>query len=128
VRLNHVTLGVTDITRSVDFYKRLGLHQIVGGSNERYARFEVPEGDSTLSLSSDPEHGARPGSGPSIHFESDRLDELVAELETAGFEFDQQPTDMPYGWREAILRDPDGNVIFLYHAGEMRLNPPWRLP
>jgi catechol 2,3-dioxygenase-like lactoylglutathione lyase family enzyme len=29
VRLNHVTLAVTDIERAVDFYKRLVLRQIV---------------------------------------------------------------------------------------------------
>ena len=30
-------------------------------------------------------------------------------------------------WREARLVDPSGNVICLYHAGENRLNPPWRV-
>jgi hydroxymethylpyrimidine/phosphomethylpyrimidine kinase len=30
-------------------------------------------------------------------------------------------------WREARLRDPDGNIIFLYHAGEARRFPPWRI-
>jgi hypothetical protein len=38
------------------------------------------------------------------------------------------PTDQPYLWREAFLRDPDGNLIVLFSAGENRLNPPWRLP
>jgi hypothetical protein len=52
----------------------------------------------------------------------------VAELEGKGIEFEQPPTDQPYLWREAILRDPDGHRIFLYHAGVNRLNPPWRLP
>jgi hypothetical protein len=35
--------------------------------------------------------------------------------------------DRPYLWREAVLRDPSGNRIKLYHAGENRLNPPWRV-
>jgi hypothetical protein len=26
------------------------------------------------------------------------------------------------------LRDPDGNILCLYHAGDNRRNPPWRLP
>jgi hydroxymethylpyrimidine/phosphomethylpyrimidine kinase len=30
-------------------------------------------------------------------------------------------------WREARLRDPDGNIIFLYKAGEARRFPPWRM-
>jgi uncharacterized glyoxalase superfamily protein PhnB len=66
--------------------------------------------------------------GVSIHFESDGLDALVAELKSKGIEFDQDPTDQPYLWREAVLRDPDGHRLFLYHAGANRLNPPWRLP
>ena len=37
------------------------------------------------------------------------------------------PVDQPWQWREARLRDPDGNRLCLFHAGENRLNPPWRL-
>ena len=28
---------------------------------------------------------------------------------------------------DETLRDPAGNLIALYHAGENRLNPPWRV-
>jgi catechol 2,3-dioxygenase-like lactoylglutathione lyase family enzyme len=125
VRLNHVTLTVTDLDASVAFYKLLGLTQIV--ADEGYARFACPEGDSTLSLESRSGSGDRKPSAISVHFESDRLDELVDELSGAGVEFDQQPTDQPYLWREAILRDPDGHRLFIYHAGANRLDPPWRL-
>jgi catechol 2,3-dioxygenase-like lactoylglutathione lyase family enzyme len=125
VRLNHVTLRVADLDRSVAFYGLLGLIQIV--ADEGYARFVCPDGESTLSLES---RGSPPsaGEGPiSIHFESERLDQLVAELEAKGIELEQQPTDRPYLWREAILRDPDGHRLFIYYAGVNRLDPPWRL-
>jgi catechol 2,3-dioxygenase-like lactoylglutathione lyase family enzyme len=126
VDLNHVTVSVTDIERSVEFYKRLGLRQIVA-SYPTYARFACPAGDSTLSL-----HGLEAGAElpqqmTTIHFECDDVDAQVAALKEWGIEFDMEPTDQPYLWREAILRDPDGNVIFLFHAGENRLDPPWRL-
>jgi catechol 2,3-dioxygenase-like lactoylglutathione lyase family enzyme len=125
VRLNHVTLGVTDLDRSVAFYKRLGFTQIV--AEDGYARFICPEGDATLSL----ERGgdaAESGAGAiSVHFESERLDALVAELKSRGVGFEQDPTDQPYLWREAVLRDPDGHRLFVYHAGVNRLDPPWRL-
>lgn len=55
------------------------------------------------------------------------MDAHVAELSAKGIEFEQDPTDQPYLWREAVLRDPDGHLVFLYHAGANRLNPPWRL-
>ena len=59
--------------------------------------------------------------------ESITLDEWVAELKENGIEFDQDPKDEKYLWREAVLHDPSGNKIKLYWAGENRLNPPWRV-
>ncbi|HEY8867304.1 MAG TPA: VOC family protein [Solirubrobacteraceae bacterium] len=127
MRLNHVTVGVSDVERAVAFYKLLGLRQIVAAYPD-YARFEVPEGDSTLSLARLDGSAPAPARSVSVHFETDRLDDLVRELKGRGVAFDQDPIDQPYLWREARLTDPDGNSIFLYSAGENRLNPPWRLP
>jgi catechol 2,3-dioxygenase-like lactoylglutathione lyase family enzyme len=127
VRLNHVTVSVTDVERSVEFYKRLGLEQIVA-NYPHYARFVCPDGDSTFSLHGLAEGEPLPAPSTSVHFECDDLDEKVADLKASGIEFDTDPTDMPYLWREAFLHDPDGNPIVLFNAGENRLNPPWRLP
>lgn len=126
MRLNHVTLHVSDLDRSVDFYKRLGFVQLVAAQG--YARFQCPEGEGTLSLESRSRERPVSPATVSIHFESDGLDALVAELKAKRVEFEQEPTDQPYLWREAVLRDPDGHPLFLYHAGANRLNPPWRLP
>jgi hypothetical protein len=38
-----------------------------------------------------------------------------------GVVFEQMPKDMPWGWRHAYLRDPDGRQISLYSAGAKRL-------
>ena len=62
-----------------------------------------------------------------VYFECDDLDATVQKLKQAGIEFDSDPQDQPWLWREAYLHDPDSNVICLYYAGENRLNPPWRL-
>ena len=45
----------------------------------------------------------------------------------AGIAFTRLPTDERWLWREARLRDPDGNVLCLFHAGENRRHPPWRV-
>jgi len=45
----------------------------------------------------------------------------------AGVTFESGPCDQPWLWREARLRDPDGNAICLYWAGPNRRFPPWRL-
>ena len=123
MRLNHVTLPSADVEASADFYRRLGLTQIVA-SYPKYARFVSPEGGATLSLHLD--EAAVP-SGASVHFEVDDVDQAIADLRDAGIDIEREPEDQPYLWREATLLDPDGNRIFIYHAGEMRLNPPWRL-
>jgi organic hydroperoxide reductase OsmC/OhrA/catechol 2,3-dioxygenase-like lactoylglutathione lyase family enzyme len=124
VRLNHVTLAVGDVESSARFYARLGLTQIVA-SYPDYARLLAPQGDTTLSL----HRAGHPASesSTSIHFEVDDVDRAVEELKRAGFSFVCDPVDQPYLWREAILLDPDGHRVFIYHAGKNRLDPPWRL-
>ena len=126
MRLNHITLVVADLERSKTFYKTLGLVQIVD-SPPRYARFQLPEGEATLSVEVVDGAGSRQADRAQLFFECDALDDTVAALKASGIVFEQDPTDMFYLWREARLRDPDGHELRLYFAGENRLNPPWRL-
>jgi catechol 2,3-dioxygenase-like lactoylglutathione lyase family enzyme len=122
MRLNHVALPARNVERSADFYTGLGLTQIVA-NYPHYARLLAPEGDTTLSL-----HQANAvQTGASIHFEVEDVDETVQRLKRAGFEFVCDPVDQPYLWREAILLDPDEHRIFIFRAGENRIDPPWRL-
>ncbi|HET9916114.1 MAG TPA: VOC family protein [Candidatus Binatia bacterium] len=127
MRLNHLTIIVTDLERSKTFYEALGLEPIVY-SPPRYARFLVPANDATFSIEVTPAAKRMGGEQAQIFFECDDLDQRCAELAMAGVTFEQQPTDMPYLWREARLVDPDGHDIRLYSAGKNRLDPPWRLP
>ncbi len=123
MRLNHLTLGVSDLDRAVAFFRLLGLRQIV--ADEGYARFVAPSGETTLSLES---RGREVhAEGFSVHFECEDVDASVAALKGRGIEFEQEPTDMPYLWREAIARDPDGHAVYLFSAGVNRLDPPWKL-
>ncbi len=122
MNLNQVTLLTNDMEKSTEFYRRMGFLQIV--DSPHYARFECTEGNSTFSVSFD-ESGGKNSSV--IYFEHENLDELVSSLKKRGIVFDQDPTDMSYLWREAVLHDPAGNKIKLYWAGENRLHPPWRV-
>jgi catechol 2,3-dioxygenase-like lactoylglutathione lyase family enzyme len=128
MRLNQVTVPLVDYAASVAFYKTLGLRLIVDAP-PRYARFECPEGDggepSTLSI--EQVDGWKGGDWPEIWFETDRLDELVTELKAKGVKLEGEPETKSYLWRVAHLRDPAGNRISLYHAGENRRYPPWRV-
>lgn len=122
MNLNQVTLPVNDMTKASEFYIQLGFLQIV--DTPHYARFQCPTGNSTFSLSLD---SSEFSNGSIIYFEHEQLDDWCKDLLAKGIEFEQLPTDQSYLWREAILRDPSGNKIKLYWAGENRLNPPWRV-
>ena len=122
ISLNQVTVGASDYGASVAFYKTLGLRQIVDSPDNGYARFEAANGVS-FSIHAD---GSAAG-GAVVYFESPRLDAWVAELDVAGLTFDQMPRDEDWLWREARLRDPHGNAVCLYAAGENRRYPPWRV-
>jgi catechol 2,3-dioxygenase-like lactoylglutathione lyase family enzyme len=123
LNLNQVTLPATNVERSAEFYRALGFTQIVSDLPS-YARFECPEGEATFSL-----HLADsvPASGVVVYFECQDIDAVCSALAERGIAFDSTPTDQSWLWREAYLRDPDGNVLCLYHAGANRRHPPWRL-
>ncbi|MGE0358823.1 MAG: VOC family protein [Burkholderiales bacterium] len=124
MNLNQATLPSTDVARAVKFYRALGFVQIVD-SAPRYARFECPDGGATFSL----HRVDAPPAGPGVvlYFECDDLDARHAALAASGIRFESPPTDQPWLWREACLRDPDGNLLCLYHAGRNRRHPPWRI-
>jgi len=124
MNLNQITLPVLNVEKAIAFYQILGFKLIVESLPE-YARFQCKEGDSTFSL-----HRVDvlpTGNGIWIYFESEDLDIRVAELQTKDIVFEELPTDKPWLWREARLKDPDGNKLILYKAGENRLSPPWRI-
>lgn len=122
--LNQVTLPVTDFETAYQFYGQIGLKPIVY-SQGRYARFELPSGSSTLSL-----HVADHAMslGVVIYFECDDVDARYEALRAKGVEFLNAPRDEVWGWREARFKDPSGNELCLFHAGQNRRFPAWRLP
>jgi hydroxymethylpyrimidine/phosphomethylpyrimidine kinase len=101
----------------------LGLTQIVDSPDNGYARFEAANGV-TFSI-----HVAETVTGGDAvtYLELGALDVWVAWLLRQGVRFDQPPRDEDWGWREARLRDPAGNHLCLYQAGEYRRFPPWRI-
>ena len=123
MELNQVTLPALDVATSVEFYRAMGFELIVDAPH--YARFKSTTGEATFSV-----HAVAEMKQPSktiVYFECASVDEEVAALKARGIRFAQEPRDERWLWREARLLDPAGNVICLYHAGENRLNPPWRV-
>lgn len=123
MNLNQVTVPSRDLQVAIPFYEKLGL-QLIVRSLPHYARFVCPAGEATFSLHLVDD---LPGPGVYVYFECEDLDQRVAALKEAGIEFDMEPTDQRWRWREARLKDPDGNQLLLYYAGDNRLHPPWRI-
>ena len=123
MNLNQVTIPTLDINKAISFYQTLGL-QIIVKALPNYARFICPVGNATFSI-----HlvDSLPiGSGVIVYFEIENLDEYVRELISKGIVFEEMPNDKTWLWREARLKDVDGNQLILYYGGENRINPPWR--
>lgn len=124
MNLNQITVPSIDLSKSIPFYQKLGLKLIVE-SLPHYARFECPNGDSTFSI-----HQVEmlpKGDGIYVYFECEDLDEYVDELSNKGLIFEELPNDKKWLWREARLKDIDGNQLILYNSGDNRVNPPWRI-
>ncbi|HVF29339.1 MAG TPA: VOC family protein [Pyrinomonadaceae bacterium] len=124
MNLNQVTIYSQKPLETAEFFQELGLSLIVD-SLPRYARLECPDGEATLSIQED--SSVEVTNNIVLYFECDELDHTVERLKSKGFTFDEDPTDRPWLWRQAYLKDPNGNKICLFHAGENRKNPPWRV-
>lgn len=124
MNLNQVTVPSLDLTKSVPFYEKMGLKLIVKAL-PHYARFECPDGDATFSIHQT--ENLPSGDGIYVYFECEDLDKRVEELISVGIEFDELPSDKPWLWREARLKDPDNNQIILFFGGVNRKSPPWRI-
>jgi catechol 2,3-dioxygenase-like lactoylglutathione lyase family enzyme len=123
MNLNQVTVLVSDVARSINFYQKLGLKLIVAESH--YARFKCPAGDSTFSVHQD--DGTKTGTGTWIYFEVQDLDNYVQGLLATGIKFEELPNDKTWLWRESRLKDPDNNQLIIYFAAKNRKYPPWRM-
>ena len=104
MNLNQVTIYTNKVAESIEFYKTLGLKLIVD-SAPRYVRFECPDGDSTLSL-----HETSDDSQCSnivLYFECENLDREVERLKNLGLQFEQEPADQTWLWREGVSQRPE---------------------
>jgi predicted enzyme related to lactoylglutathione lyase len=124
MNLNQVTIYSEKPVDTVEFFQKLGLILIVD-SLPRYARLKCPDGESTLSVNIADD--VTVCNNVVLYFECENLDDEVDRLKSLGLEFDEDPEDRPWLWRQAYLKDPNGNKICLFYAGDNRKNPPWRV-
>ncbi|MET7394670.1 VOC family protein [Dactylosporangium sp. NPDC005572] len=124
--LNVIGVVVTDMTKSLDFYRRLGLDVPPGENDNPHVEHVLPGGarimwDTEATIHSfDPEWSAPAGHGRiALAFECaspGEVDRLHDELVQAGYTSHKAPWDAFWGQRYCCVRDPDGNSVDLYAA------------
>ena len=122
--LNAIGITVSDLRRSLQFYRLLGL-DLPEDSDEDHVETTMANG---TRLMFDPEEVIRSflpewtrddGNQVSLAFECAspaELDEIYARVVAAGFEGEKEPWDAFWGQRYALLGDPDGVRVNLYAA------------
>jgi catechol 2,3-dioxygenase-like lactoylglutathione lyase family enzyme len=122
---NHAILYVRDVSAALHFYADLLNFRVIEKFEHNgvavYARLRSPRGSSTLGF-----HALEPGrslpdsEGVRLYFEVKNVEGFCKKLEASGVKFVQAPKMMPWGWKHAYLKDPDGHELSLYWAGKKR--------
>jgi len=120
--LNGVGLVVSDMARSLDFYRRLGL-DVPETPHEGHVDIALPNGFRLMLDSQDemrkfiPDWVNQPGNQFSLAFQCESpadVDTVYSEMIGAGYHGDKEPWDAFWGQRYAKLLDPNGIPVDLY--------------
>jgi uncharacterized glyoxalase superfamily protein PhnB len=122
--LGAVGIVVSDMGKTLDFYRRLGLAVPVGTDDEPHVEVELGGGmrllfDTEATVRSfhpgwrATEGGSRIGLALALA-DPAAVDAAYAELTGAGAHGELAPFDAFWGQRYAVLQDPEGNGVDLY--------------
>ena len=120
--LNAIGIVVSDMARSIGFYRLLGL-DVPETPDEGHVDTFLPNGvrfmldseDTVLSFR--PEWSRAAGNQLALAFECgspDEVDAVYQRVTAAGFHGEKEPWDAVWGQRYAQLQDPDGVPVDLY--------------
>ena len=123
-RLNALAIVVSDMARSISFYRLLGL-DVPETPDEGHVDTFLPNGvrfmldseEVVRSFNSD--WSRETGNQLALAFECEsatEVDATYARVTAAGFDGEKEPWDAFWGQRYALLGDPDGVRVNLYAA------------
>jgi len=107
--INAITLAVSDMARSVTFYRGLGFEVLVGGEDGAFTTFRV--GTSFLNIQLDRDHAPLPAIWGRVIFWVDDVDAMYARAVAGALAPIGAPVDAPWGERYFHIRDPDGHEL-----------------
>jgi catechol 2,3-dioxygenase-like lactoylglutathione lyase family enzyme len=122
--LNALGIVSSDLTKSIEFYRLLGL-DVPETPGDGHLDTFLPNGVRFMLDSEEIVRSFRPdwtreiGNQVTLAFECEspaEVDDLYARIVSAGFEGEKEPWDAFWGQRYAQLRDPDGVPVDLYAA------------
>lgn len=106
-----VCLRVSQVERSLSFYKKLGFQQVEGG--EGWAI--VSNGEARLGLFTEQYMG---NNLVSLNFRGGNIREICQSLADSALTFEAEPNYVGVTGGSAALRDPDGHLVFLDTTAE----------
>jgi catechol 2,3-dioxygenase-like lactoylglutathione lyase family enzyme len=122
--LNAIGIVVSDMERSIHFYRLVGL-DVPETPEEGHVDTFLPNGVRFMLDTEDTVRSFRPdwtreaGNQLGLAFECEnpgQVDEVYARATDAGFHGEKEPWDAFWGQRYAQLQDPDGVPVDLYAA------------
>jgi catechol 2,3-dioxygenase-like lactoylglutathione lyase family enzyme len=121
-RFGMIILQVADMTRSLAFYRRLGMELPEGSESKTSVRFDLGEGrilfwNITFAPENDPDR-IPPAGGSRILLEffvkgDEAVDALHTSLIAAGYQSHRVPFRATFGAYMAMVDDPDGNTVLI---------------
>ena len=123
-QLNAIGIVVSDMGRSIQFYRLLGV-DVPETPDEGHVDTFLPNGVRFMLDTEDVIRSFRPdwtretGNQLALAFECSspsEVDEVYRRAVDAGFHGEREPWDAFWGQRYAQLQDPDGNGVDLYAA------------
>jgi catechol 2,3-dioxygenase-like lactoylglutathione lyase family enzyme len=120
--LNACGIVVSDMARSIRFYRLLGI-DVPETPDEGHVDSFLPNGVRFMLDTEDvvrsflPDWSRATGNQISLAFECANpaeVDEVYGRVVADGFEGEKEPWDAVWGQRYALLRDPDGVEVNLY--------------
>ena len=106
--LSAITLSVTNMARSVDFYRStIGLNLLYGGTTDSFTSFQIGSGFLNLisNLNTEIHWWGR------VILHVDQVDEVYNKIMVSGWPIEDSPRDAPWGERYFHVTDPDGHEL-----------------
>ena len=116
VKVSSIVIGVTNLEQARSFYE--------GVLGMQFSEFRPPFASATLgsiefNIEEDAAYRSRDwvekyvGGRTRIGFETDNLDQFLESAAQRGANITEKPVDRPWGWREAVIADRDGNEFVI---------------